>query len=200
MSKQSKRTLKYDEVLAQYNKLAKKADRRMRELERFSRYEEFENILNYAYKAAVKNIEAWSPPGSDKKPRWQRNAPMDTRSLKAKIKDIENFLNKKTSTVTGVISVYKKRADTINKKYGTSFTWQQLANYFDTGFAEKTNDKYGSKTVLMAIGQIQKSKTEVVKALEDKTPMHLQVDDISVQRAANNFLHYYKKDLSQILN
>ena len=188
------------ELLKQYNKLAKKADRRMRELERFSRYEEFDKILNYAYKKAAKDIASWSPPGPDKKPRWQRNTPMDTRSLKAKMRDIENFLEKKTSTVTGVISVYKKRADTINEKYKTNFTWQELANYFDTGFADKTSDKYGSKTVLMALGVIQHQKQEVVNALEQKVPMHIQVDDISVERAANNFLKYYKKDLSKILN
>lgn len=189
------------DLVAQYNKLAKKADRRMRQLERFSRYEEFDKILNYAYRVAEKNIEAWTPPGSKEKlPRWQRNMPMDTRSMKAKIKDIENFLSKKTSTVTGVIGVYKKRAETINKKYGTNFTWQQLANYFDTGFAEKTNDKYGSKTVLVAIGQIQNQKEEVVKSLEEKVPVHLQVDDIAVQQTVNNFLHYYKKDISKILN
>lgn len=189
------------DLVAKYNKLAKKADRRMRELERFSRYEEFDNILNYAYRNAAKDIEAWTPPGAkDKKPRWQRNMPMDTRSLKAKIKDIENFLSKKTSTVTGVTEIYKKRADTINERYGTSFTWQQLANYFETGFADKTSDKYGSKTVLRALGEIQHKKEEVVKALEDKTPMHIQVDNITVEDAANKFLRYYKKDLSKILN
>lgn len=190
-----------NELVAKYNKLAKKADRRMRELERFSRYEEFENILNYAYRNAAKDIEAWTPPGSkDKKPRWQRNMPMDTRSLKAKIKDIENFLSKKTSTVTGVTEIYKKRAETINQRYGTNFTWQQLANYFETGFADRTSDKYGSKTVLRALGEIQHKKEEVVKALEDKTPLHIQVDNITVEDVTNKFLRYYKKDLSKILN
>lgn len=190
------------DLVAQYNKLAKKADRRMRELERFSRYEEFDAILNYAYKNAAKTIEReWTPPGSGEKlPRWQRNMPMDTRSLKAKIKDMEYFMSRKTSTITGVISVYKKRAETINKNYGTNFTWKELANFFDTGFAEKTNDKYGSATVLYAIGKIQNQKEEVVKSLEEKVPMHIQTADITVERAANIFLQYYKKDLSNILN
>ena len=202
MSKQSKETENYKKYLKEYNKLAKKADRRMRELERFSRYPEFENILNYAYRTAVKTIEKnWTPPGQkEKAPRWQRNAPADTRTLKAKIKDIENFLGRKTSTVTGVKDVYKKRADKINEKYGTNFTWQELANYFDTGFADKTNDKYGSKTVLVAIGEIQKNKDEVVKALQEKVPVHIQVDNISVQSTVNNFLRYYKKDIAAILN
>ena len=44
MAKQYKESAKYLALLKQYNKLAKKADRRMRELERFSRYEEFKNI------------------------------------------------------------------------------------------------------------------------------------------------------------
>ena len=43
----------YESYLKEYNKLAKKADRRMRELERFSRDPKFESILNYAYRQAA---------------------------------------------------------------------------------------------------------------------------------------------------
>ena len=191
----------YDEYLKQYNKLAKKADRRMRELERFSRDPKFESILNYAYRSAKSDIEAWTPPGTkERAPRWQRNTPADTNSLKAKIKDIEKFLQKPTSTLTGTIKIYKKRTETINKKYGTSFTWEQLADYFETGFADKSGDKYGSKTVLVAIGQIQKNKKEVLQALADNSEMHMQIKDVAVENAVNGILANYGKELKDILN
>lgn len=191
----------YDSYLKQYNKLAKKADRRMRELERFSRYEEYESILNYAYRSAKHSIEKWSPPGTeDKLPRWQRNAPLDTNSLKGKIRDIENFLNKPTSTVTGVTKIYKKRTDTINRKYGTNFTWKQLANYFESGVADKGDSKYGSKTTLRAVGEIQKNKKEIINALKNKVDIHIQVDDVAVQNAVNGLLSEQGLSITQLLN
>lgn len=191
----------YESYLKEYNRLAKKADRMMRELERFSRYEEFKSILNYAYRTAQRDIEQWTPPGMKyDKPRWQRNAPLDTNSLKAKIKDIEKFIHKPTSTMSGVRNIYIKRTNTINKKYGTSFTWQSLADYFESGIADKTSDKYGSKTVLIAIGQMQKNKEEVLKALEGKTEKHLQVDDVSVQKTINGLISDYGYEMTSILN
>lgn len=202
MAKQKNDTELHQEYLKEYNRLAKKADRRMRELERFSRYEEFESILNYAYRGAKKAIAKYTPPGyEDKQPRWQRNAPLDTRTLQAKIKDIENFLNKPTSTVTGTIKIYKKRTATINKKYKTKFTWQQLANYFETGgLSEKGSDKYGSKTLLKSIGVIQANKKQALDIIEGKSQDHIQIDDIKVEYTVNELLKGYGKDLKAILN
>lgn len=204
----------YESYLKEYNKLAKKADRRMRELERFSRDPKFKSLLNYAYKTAVRDIAAWTPPGKrntlyqlDKdtlinapsKPRWQRDTPFDTNSLKAKIKDIEKFLKKPTSTMTGTVKIYKKRTDTINKRYGTKFTWEQLADYFETGLADKASDKYGSKTVLTAIGVIQKNKTEVLNKIKEKSEAHIQVKNVAVEKAVNGMLSEYGLELQDIL-
>ena len=211
--KQYKETLLYLDLLQKYNKLAKKADRRMRNLEKLSQEPGFQNVLKYAYARAKYDIEAWTPPGKDKMPRWQRNTPMDTSNLKAKIKDIETFLNAPTSTKRGIINVYDKRVKTINKRYGTSFTWQDLAEYFDTGLKDKT-DKYGSKTILQAIGRIQKSKEQVIKNFMEHKPTSLKIADetyidesgkevkygTAVEQRVNTLLRYYKKDLSKILN
>ena len=192
----------YESYLKEYNKLAKKADRRMRELERFSRDPKLESILNYAYRQAAKDIASWTPPGrkKEKAPRWQRDAPADTNSLKAKIKDIEKFLKKPTSTMTGTVNIYKKRTETINRKYGTSFTWEQLADYFETGLADKASDQYGSKTVLKAIGVIQKNKKEVLDTLADKAANHIQVKNVAVNNAVNGMLSKYGMELQDILN
>lgn len=212
--KQYKESANYLTLLSKYNKLAKKADRRMRNLEKLSQEQGFQNVTKYAYARAKRDIEAWTPPGTkDKLPRWQRNAPADTRTLKAKMKDIESFLKAPTSTKRGILDVYKKRVDTINKRYGTSFTWQDLAEYFDTGLKDKT-DKYGSKTVLLAIGRIQKSKEKVLEDFMNHKPTSMKIADetytdasgkevkygTAVEQRVNTLLHYYKKDLTQILN
>lgn len=190
----------YDKYLAEYNKLAKKADRRMRELERFSRYDNLDSILNYAYRVARKNIESWTPPTiTYDKPRWQRNAPLDTNTLKAKISDIKRFLAFKTSTITGIKQVYIKRADTINSKYGTNFTWQQLATYFDSGIAEKGNDKYGSATMLVSIGKIQADKNKALDIIDKKTTDHITVNDISVRNTVDELLSNYGLEIKDLL-
>lgn len=200
MSKQKNQTELYKKELERYNKLAKKADRRMRELERFSRYEEFKPVLNYAYRIAKRDIESWTPPeDKDRSPRWQRNAPADTRTLQAKIKDIEKFLSKKTSTITGVKKIYIKRTNTINKKYGTDFTWQQLADYFESGFAEKSNDKFGSKTVLKSIGIIQKEKDKAIKIIKEGAENNIQVSGKKVKDTVDTLLKENGVELSELL-
>ena len=212
--KQYRESTNYLTLLSKYHKLAKRADRLMRNLEKLSQEPGFQNVTKYAYAKAKRDIEAWTPPeGKDKLPRWQRNAPADTRTLKAKIKDIESFIKAPTSTKRGILDVYKKRVDTINKRYGTSFTWQDLAEYFDTGLKDKT-DKYGSKTILMAIGRIQKSKEQVLKDFMNHKPTSMKIADetyidesgkevkygTAVEQRVNTLLRYYKKDLTQILN
>lgn len=204
MGKQQNETIMYRALLKKYNKLAKKADRRMRELERFSRYDEYKSILNYAYKKASEMIKQWTPPDKmyeNRAPRWQRNVPMDTRSLKAKIKDIESFLDMKTSTVTGVKEVYQNRAAALNKKYGTNFTWQELAHFFeDGGLADKAFDKYGSATVLLAYGKIQNNKETALQQIEKFNKDHQVTDnDKATQRAIKGMLSKYGPHVQELL-
>lgn len=204
MAKQFKDTYEYMTALKKYNALAKKADRRMRELERFSRYEEYKDIKKYAYRKAEAMIKKWTPPDKmydGRAPRWQRNTPMDTRSLKAKIKDIEEFLEMKSSTLKGIKEIYKNRAAAINKKYGTNFTWQQLARFFeDGGLADSTFEKYGSATVLLAYGRIQSNGKKALKQIEKFNKQHqFTDDDKATQRAINGMLQNYGPQVRELL-
>lgn len=197
--KQYKETLDYAILRSEYNKLAKKADRRMRELEDLAKQKGFKNVKKYAYARAKRDIKAWTPKGQGrKKPRWQRAIPEDTRSLKAKIKDIETFLNSPTSSKRGIMRVYKNRADAINKKYKTNFTWQTLASYFDTGLYDKT-EGYGSKTVLIAMGNIQANRNKVVVDLKKHVVTDLKVEDTKVNQTIEKLLSGYGKELNKVL-
>lgn len=197
--KQYKETYEYLKLVNEYNKLAKKADRRMRELEELAKQKDFKNVKKYAYLRAKKDIKAWTPPGQGrKKPRWQRNIPFDTKSLKAKIKDIKHFLDSPTSTKRGIIKVYKNRTDAINKKYHTKFTWQTLASYFNTGLYDKT-EGYGSKTVLMAMANIQANKKKVLVDLKNHEVTDLKVEDEKIDQTIEKLLSGYGKELKKVL-
>ena len=197
--KQYKETFEYAILRSEYEKLAKKADRRMREIEELSKQKGFKNVKKYAYARAKRDIKAWTPKGQRRKrPRWQRAIPEDTRSLKAKIRDIETFLNSPTSSKRGIIRVYKNRADAINKEYGTDFTWQTLASYFDTGLYDKT-EGYGSKTVLIAMGHIQANKKQVVVDLKNHKVTDLKVENTKVNQTIEKLLAGYGKELNKVL-
>lgn len=208
MAKQKNETIKQRALIQKYNKLAKKADRMMRELERFSRYEEFKDIKKYAYRVAEKDIEKWTPDGlKGRPPRWQRGLPLneegkiDTRNLAAKIKDIENFISLPSATITGIKRTYKKRAQAINDKYGTNFTWQELAHFFeDGGLFDKTKN-YGSKTVLVAYGQIQHKKDKVLKKIQDFNDKNIVISDNKVvEDTINNMLSEYGTDIEALIS
>lgn len=201
---QYRETEAYRAALKRYNALAKKADRYMRNLEKLSEQPGYRNVKQYAYAKAKKMIESWTPPGKQHKaPRWQRNTPADTRTLNAKIKDIESFIDMPTATKGGITRIYKQRAETLNKKYkayGVHFTWEDLAEFFDSGMADKTFNKYGSDTVLISIGTIQKNQDEVVLKMQQHEPVHLRIEgDEKVRQTTDKLLRYYKKDLKKIL-
>jgi hypothetical protein len=58
--------------------------------------------------------------------------------------------------------MYKKRADTINakyaKEYGITFTWEELANYYEMESNRKLDTQYGSKTVMRVLALMKKEK------------------------------------------
>ena len=131
----------------QYKKLARKADSRLRAIESYAQQTHYKGIERYAYARAMRDIELWS--GSGKK-RFDTKPPDTLEGIRAKVNDIKTFLESPTSTKAGVTDIYKKRADTINKEYGTNFTWQELADYYTSTSHEKAAELYGSSTELLA--------------------------------------------------
>lgn len=169
-----------EEMEREYKKLAKKADRRLRDIEAFTdptseKYDSrFKNTKAFAYKRAMKDISKWSGEGVK---RFDTKAPANYQSLQAKINDIENFLNAPTSTRAGIKRVYMKGAKSTNEKYGTNFKWQDLALLYESGEMDRLFTKYGSATVLRSIGVMQKNKRKVEKAIEEQSASTMFLDD-----------------------
>lgn len=141
-----KKGVAYVAEYIEYKKLARKADNRLRAIERYSEQEYYKGIERYAYARAMRDIEIWS--GSGKK-RFETKPPDTLQGIRAKINDIVNFLESPTSTKKGVTEIYIKRAESINKKFGTNLTWKELADYYTSKAHTKEGSKYGSDTELL---------------------------------------------------
>jgi hypothetical protein len=193
--KSSKVSTEYDNLVAEYRRLAKRADQRLVRLEAYSHDEGFKTAKQWAYARAQKDIAHW---GGGK--RFNTAPPKSKAQLKAKISDIKQFLESETSTKKGIINVYKRKADTINKRYGTHFTWENLATYYKSGLAEKMNNSFGSKTALKVIGTMQKNDKDVIKAIKEHSEKNLQLSDNKIiNTKINDFLGENGLDISKLL-
>lgn len=156
------------ELLAEYKRLSKRADSRLRALENLSNEPGFENVKKFAYERAMKDIRSWS--GEDVK-RFNRDMSVDTNanSLKRRINDVKRFLNSSTSTKTDILKNYQSRADKINKFTGgkTNFKWQDLANVFEHAKENKWYED-GGKTYLIAVDYMKNNEDSLIESLEQE--------------------------------
>lgn len=184
---------KYDELLKEYRRLAKRADQRLVRLEKASEQKVYSKILEYGYANAKRDAVSW---GANKdKPRFNIRPPKNTNQLKAKIADIKRFLSYDTSTVSGVKKVYQARANTINKDYGTNFSWDELADFFESSLWKKLDGVYYASTVFESVGVIQKNKDDILKAIEDNEDIHIKVKDAIVESAVNDIIKNQNLDI-----
>lgn len=186
--RKQKRDKAYDERLKLYRKLAKTADQRLLRLERLSKQNGFKNVLSWAYRKAMKDIKYWTGETAE---RFNTKPPNNINLLNAKIRDIEKFLLMPTSNKRQILQIYKKRADTINKKYGTDFKWEDLAKYFERKQYIKTDGQYGSKTMLMAVGEIQDNEKNIIKAIKKGEDIDLHIDNEAVKDAVYDLIKNY---------
>ena len=197
-----------------YKQIAKAADQRLVNLERLAKKEGYKEVTQWAYKDAMREIRGMF--GEDAK-RFNRRIPDNLNSVYKDINRVLGFLNAPTSSVTGITEIYNKRANTVSEHYNINVTWSNVGDLFESVLYKKVAKKYGSKTALMAIGQIQKNKKQVLQALKNERPISVHmaegetytikdsrgnVETISgnvVEETANLFLRYYKKDVSKLV-
>ena len=178
----------YQSELADFRKLAKRADQRLREIERYAQRSGYENMTNWAYRKAMRDIQYWSGEG---KTTFNRDAPTSLKQLRAKTRDIEEFLNMPTSTMTGTKEMYQSRADNLNQKYGTSFSWEDLGNVFDRKEENVIYQKFGGKTYLKAVDYLKNNEDRIMKGLMSREKMTIRTGNRKVNTAVNQLLDEY---------
>lgn len=193
----------YNDLVKEYRKLAKRADQRLVRLEKLSTQKDFKQVKQWAYKNAVTDALEWG--ASPSKPRFNIAPPTSTISLKAKIQDIKNFLEKPTSTRSGIIDVYEQKAQTLNEKYkeyGLNLNWSDVGTFFESSLYKKLSKKYSSGTVIRAIATIKKNEGKVIKDFDQHKASHIKTedDDMIINDAINRMTSYYKSDVRKLLN
>lgn len=200
MAKTDKRTA----LEKEYRKLAKRADQRLVRLKRLSERPGYEGVLNYAYKVAQRDIRSWS---GENATRFNTKPPSNTNQLKAKIADIKKFLESASSTwgrtkeTKGIKQIYEDRTRTINEKYGTDFTWQELAKLFESGLWKKikSKDDYGSDTDFTTIADVKKNFKEVEDAVKHDREINIDTLDDVENFAINEMISQYGTDILKAL-
>ena len=193
----------YDDLVKEYRKLAKRADQRLVRLEKLSTQKDFKQVKQWAYKNAVTDALEWG--ANPSKPRFNIAPPKSTISLKAKIQDIKNFLEKPTSTRSGIIDVYEQKAQTLNEKYkeyGLNLNWSDVGTFFESSLYKKLSKKYSSGTVIRAIATIKKNESKVIKDFDQHKASHIKTedDDMIINDAISRMTSYYKSDVRKLLN
>ena len=213
MGKRAQRNAKYAALVKEYRKLAKRADQRLVRLEKYSQQEKYSNILQYAYARAQRDIRSWS---GENATRFNTKPPSNINSLQGKINDIKTFLQSASSSIKptqdnavrnekgqiiggGIDLTYQKRADTLNQKYGTDVTWENVGSIFESTLYKKLSKKYSSKTAVRIIGKLQGSERKVVRSFKKHEPVNVRISgEGPLEEAVNKTLRYYKKDISSL--
>lgn len=176
----------YASMYADFRQQAKLADQRMRRLRSLAYEENYKGVLQYAYARAQKDIrEQTGQTGSNL--RFSSHIPTTLKGLASYKKDVERFMNAESSKKQGITSIYKRRAETINIKYGRvegakslkakkvagwkDLTWKDLANYYEKEKNTKLDSKMGSSTQMKVLGRFKrlenKDKDQQAKDIQE---------------------------------
>lgn len=162
-----------------YRRLAKAADQRLVRIEQLAQNPLYSNVTKFAYEKALEDIHKWN---GETASRFNTVPPAAPEDMQLKIEQMKSFLGKQTSTQAGINLMYKRMANTINAKYGTNFTYQQIMKYYSSNQNEKWSNMFGSKTALKVIGNIQKSAKKLKKEISDEDKKNIIIDNIESKK------------------
>lgn len=149
-----------EQLLTEYRRLAKTINQRMVRLERLKEDQYYTGVLTYAYAGAKKAAERWGTSGE--KPRFKESIKgmdnIDLNTLRARVSYLRTLEKSQTMTKGGIKKMYVDRTKSLNKAWGTDYTWQEIANFFDKGIVDINDMAYGSKTVMGASNVILRNK------------------------------------------
>lgn len=177
---QKAREAEIKRLQTRYNAARKTANRRMARLEKLAENPDYYAVLGYAYKNAANDLMRLG--STSKYGRFPGDVgrmsadKTNISKLKAYIATAEEFLRSESSTKTGIDKIYNRRADTLNKKMGTSFTGDDIKTWFDSSIWKKLSEKYGSKTAMKVIAKIQDNAEKIRADIEDARLSHRRID------------------------
>ena len=188
----------YDDLVSMYRTAAKAADQRLVRLERAASEPEYKNVKQFAYARAQKDIQRWSGKNAT---RFNTKPPAREIELREKLQDIRTFLKAPTSSKSGIKKTYQKAANTMNKRYGTNFKWDDLSTFFESQFYKKVERDYDSKQVVEVIGKMQKDPKAYLDKIKHSRSRDIKTEDSDtvMQRIENDLINEYGNALAKYL-
>lgn len=169
----------YAKLKKEYVKLAKRADQRLVRLER--RFKTAPELEGMAYKRAVFDI--FKLTGIGGMPRFNRAIPRDLKHLRRALKNVERFLGAVTSTWQGFKRKdVQKRVDTLNQKYNTNYSAEDLQRLGSSGLIDRFKNKGGSETGMKALGFVQRKKEDLKRLVDKARKQHKKLRDYKEYR------------------
>jgi len=169
----------YQQLKKEYVKLAKRADQRLVRLER--RFKTVPELEGMAYKRAVFDILKLTGVGG--LPRFNRAIPNDLKNLRRALKNLQRFLGAVTSTWQGFKREdVQKRVDTLNQKYDTNYSAEDLQRLGSSGLIDRFKNKGGSETGMKALGFVQRKKEDLKRLVDKARKQHKKLRDYKEYR------------------
>lgn len=188
----------YNDLVSLYRTVAKAADTRLERLEKLTQEENFKIADKWAYARAIRDIEEWSGEGVT---RFNRKPPATKTLIEMKIEDIKTFLLRPSSTKAGIKQVYIKKAETINKNYGTDFKWNEVGTFFESESWKNIDSEFDSDTALKAVVKFRKyDRKSLEKAVKDANTSDLRLPDDQVGRIMKDIIKEKGNDLLDLLD
>ena len=150
-----KRTEKQQELLEDYRREMKIANRRLQRLEKLAEDPDYENVLKYAYRLAERDVKELGI-GDLEKVRYR--IPENTNKLQSALRRVREFNKMPTSTKSGIKAVYQKDASNFNRSFGTNFTWSELKDFTSSVDWEGLKKDRGSTVLQKVIRSIMDNK------------------------------------------
>ena len=181
--------------LQYYRSLAKQADQRLRRLEDYASQKGFENVTKWAYADAMRDIHEKNPWADrfDQLSMIFKNekGQLDINSLRGATNRVKAFLESPSSTKRGIKKVYQTRAKTVNEKYGTNFTWEEIGQYFDRSVFDKYDKQLKESGIAIRVMGVMKKAQELSPdqlAEFISKDMHIADQDEVVREIARDLL------------
>lgn len=186
----------HDALMKEYRRIAKAADQRLVRLEQISTAENYKNAEKWSYSRAQRDIREWGGPTAT---RFNIKPPKGDANVRAKIEDMLTFMKAPSSTKGGIRTIHQKRAETINKEFGTNFTWEDLGKFFNSDLSKKMDENLGSPVKMKVIAEIRKKKKDIKKAIEESREKDLRVPDNMVGELVKDIVSKYGEDVLKYL-
>lgn len=159
----------YSALIDTYNRLAKRANQRMRELEKKQR-KTGQNTTYGAYRKAQLALGAkeGEPPKRFKERITWADTTHGVHEFERMFLNVQEFLGAKTSTLTGLQEIKTKREQTWKEK-GIKFdTDEDFHNFLNSDLFKSLSEQFDSDTIVEIFDQMKENHTseDTVKALQ----------------------------------